>query len=117
MKTLPFAEAEPGATALELLLSLVLQWGEDAGLSLSQTLARITSAPVQVLGDSLGSLSSSAGKLVTGGVADLCLFAPGERWVVKSDALRSQGKHTPFAGHELPGRVKCTVVSGQVAFE
>jgi dihydroorotase len=32
-------------------------------------------------------------------------------------ALRSQGKHTPFAGHELPGRVRCTVVGGQVAYE
>jgi dihydroorotase len=117
MKTLPFAEAEPGATALELMLSLVLRWGEEAGLTLAQSLARITSAPVQVLGDSLGSLSSSAGKLVVGGVADLCLFAPSERWAVKPDALRSQGKHTPFSGHELPGRVKCTVVSGQIAHE
>jgi dihydroorotase len=117
MKNLPFAEAEPGATALELLLSLTLQWGEEAGLGLSATLAKLTSAPVNVLGDSLGSLASSAGKLVEGGVADLCLFDPTERWAVRPDVLRSQGKHTPFAGHELPGKVKCTVVSGQVAHE
>jgi len=117
LKTLPFAEAEPGATALELLLSLALQWGEESGLSLVKTLATITSGPVDVLGDSLGSLASSAGKLVEGGVADLCLFHPTERWAVRPDALKSQGKHTPFSGHELPGRVKCTLVSGQVAHE
>ena len=117
LKNLPFAEAEPGATALELLLSLALQWGEESGLSLSATLAKLTSAPVSVLGDSLGSLASSAGKLVEGGVADLCLFHPTERWAVQPDALKSQGKHTPFAGHELPGKVKCTLVSGQIAHE
>jgi dihydroorotase len=116
-KTLPFAEAEPGATGLELLLSLALKWGSESGQSLLQTLAKITSAPVGVLGDSLGSLAASAGKLVEGGVADLCLFDPEARWIVRSGNLRSQGKHTPFGGYELPGRVRCTLVGGAVAYE
>jgi len=116
-KTLPFAEAEPGATGLELLLSLALKWGDEHELSLLQTLAKITSAPVDVLGDSLGSLAASAGKLVEGGVADLCLFDPQARWIVRSGNLRSQGKHTPFGGYEIPGRVRCTLVAGAVAYE
>jgi dihydroorotase len=116
-KTLPFAEAEPGATGLELLLSLALKWGSENGQSLPQTLAKITSAPVDVLGDSLGSLAASAGKLVEGGVADLCLFDPDARWIVRSGNLRSQGKHTPFGGYEVPGRVRCTLVAGAVAYE
>jgi dihydroorotase len=117
LKNLPFAEAEPGATGLELLLGLALRWGEEMGLSLPRTLATVTSAPVKVLAEALGSLASSAGKLVEGGVADLCLFHPDERWAVRPGALKSQGKHSPFAGHELPGRVKCTLVSGHVAHE
>jgi len=117
LKALPFAEAEPGATALELLLSLALRWGEEIGQPLARTLSKLTSAPVQVLGDALGSLASSAGKLAVGGMADLCIFDPNERWVVQSSAFKSQGKHTPFEGHELPGRVKCTVVAGHVAYE
>jgi dihydroorotase len=116
-KTLPFAEAEPGATGLELLLSLALKWGADAGLSLPKTLATVTRGPVAVLGDALGSLSASAGRLVDGGVADLCLFDAAAYWPVTGAALKSQGRHTPFAGLELPGRVRCTVVSGHVAFE
>ena len=116
-KTLPFAEAEPGATGLELLLSLALKWGSENGQSLLQTLAKITSAPVDVLGDSLGSLAASAGKLVEGGVADLCLFDPDARWIVRSGNLRSQGKHTPFGGYEVTGRVRCTLVAGAVAYE
>ena len=34
-KNLPFAEAEPGATGVELLLSLALHWGAAAGLPLA----------------------------------------------------------------------------------
>ena len=77
MKNLPFGEAEPGATGLELLLSLALRWGRDSGLGLPQTLSRVTHDPVRVLGDALGSLATSAGRLVQGGVADVCLFDAG----------------------------------------
>jgi dihydroorotase len=116
-KNLPFAEAEPGATGLELLLGLALKWAHDDGVPIARALATITSAPVAVIGEALGSLAASAGRLVEGGVADVCVFAPGERWAVAPAALRSQGKHTPFAGHELPGRVHFTLVAGSVAFE
>jgi dihydroorotase len=120
-KTLPFGEAEPGATGLELLLGLALKWGEEQGLGLAATLARVTSEPVRVLGPALGSLAASTGRLVEGGVADLCLFDPAARWSVTPDKLASQGKHTPFAFHtsamELPGRVVATLVAGGVAYE
>ncbi len=121
MKQLPFGEAEPGATGLELLLSLALRWGADSGLPLAQALARVTCDPVRVLGGSLDSLASSAGRLVEGGVADICLFDPAVEWTVSPDALLSQGKHTPFAfastGMALPGRVQATWVAGTLAFE
>jgi len=116
-KTLPFAEAEPGASGLELLLSLALKWGADDGVPLLRTLATVTTAPVAVIGDALGSLAASAGRLVEGGVADVCVFDAGAHWQVTPAALRSQGKHTPFAGYELPGRVRCTLVAGSVAFD
>jgi len=121
MKNLPFGEAEPGATGLELLLSLALRWGTDHGVALPQTLARITTDPVRVLGGALGSLASSAGRIVEGGVADLCLFDPAAEWRAEPAALASQGKHTPFAfaatGMALPGRVMATLVAGTLAFE
>ncbi|MCM5678748.1 dihydroorotase [Schlegelella sp. S2-27] len=116
-KTLPFGEAEPGATGLELLLSLALKWGRDTGAGLMRPLAVVTSEPVRVLGDAIGSLASSTGRLVEGGLADLCLFDPEATWRVEPAQLKSQGRHTPFTGYELPGRVRCTVVAGQVAYE
>jgi dihydroorotase len=121
MKNLPFGEAEPGATGLELLLSLALRWGRDQGLPLAQTLARVTLGPVQVLGDALESLAGSAGRVMPGGVADLCLFDPDAEWQVTPQALHSQGKHTPFAfagtGMAMLGQVRATLVAGTVAFE
>ena len=117
-KTLPFAEAEPGATGLELLLSLSLKWGADNGKDgLMRALEVLTSAPAKVLGASLGSLAPSAGQLVKGGVADVCVFDAAAQWTPEPAALRSQGKHTPFSSHLLPGRVRYTLVGGHLAFQ
>jgi dihydroorotase len=113
-KLLPFGEASPGATGLELLLSLMLKWADDergaAKDALSRALARVTSDAARVAG-------LKAGDLSVGACADIVLFDPDVRWTVKSSALASQGKHTPFLGYELTGQVKATIVSGQVAFQ
>jgi dihydroorotase len=116
-KTLPFAEAEPGATGLELLLSVALKWSHDGGVPLARALAVVTHEPARVLGGALGTLQASIGRIAEGGVADLCIVDPQAYWTVTPEALASQGKHTPFGTCELPGRVRHTVVGGQVAFE
>jgi dihydroorotase len=116
-KTLPFAEAEPGATGLELLLPLALKWGQDSGTGLMRALAALTSEPARVLGAGVGTLQGSCGRLIVGGAADVCVFDPQEHWLVEASALRSQGKHTPFSGYELPGRVRCTIVAGQIVWD
>jgi dihydroorotase len=116
-KNLPFAQAEPGASSIELLLGLALKWGRDAKLPLAHTLATVTSRPAALLAPALASLGASIGKLAEGAAADLCVFDPEAMAPVSSAALVSQAKHTPFAGTELPGRVAYTLVGGQVAFE
>ncbi len=111
-KLLPFAEASPGATGLELLLSLVLKWAEDSrsAVSLLQALARVSCEPARVA-------NLPCGQIAIGHVADICLFDPVARWKVATGAIVSQGKHTPFLGYELPGVVKATIVAGHLAFE
>lgn len=116
-KALPFAEAEPGATGLELLLSLAYRWAQESGLPLVQALSVVTCRPAGILGASLGTWAGSVGRLVVGGVADVCVFDPQAVWTVQPECLRSQGRHTPFGGYELPARVRYTVVDGRVAFE
>ncbi|PQP01050.1 dihydroorotase [Massilia phosphatilytica] len=111
-KVLPFGEASPGATGLELLLALMLKWAAEQGSegALSTALAKITSDPARTAG-------LSAGTLAQGASADVVLFDPDTRWTVNAAALASQGKHTPFLGYELAGQVKATIVAGHVAFE
>ncbi|WP_211460712.1 dihydroorotase [Collimonas silvisoli] len=113
-KLLPFGEATPGATGLELLLSLALKWAEEcvspAQQGLSRALAKITTDAARVA-------SLAAGQLAVGSVADICIFDPAARWQVEAKELASQGKHTPFLGYELSGRVKTTIVAGHIAFE
>lgn len=109
-KQLPFAEAEPGATGLELLLPLALKWGAARKLPLAKTLARVTSDPARILG-------VKSGRIEAGAPADLVLFDPQQSWRVVPAALRSQGKNTPFIGYELAGRVRTTIVAGSVVYE
>lgn len=108
-KLMPFAESEPGATALELLLPLALKWGNEAGLALSRTLAAVTDRPARVLG-------VEAGELGIGRAADVCIFDPAATVRISADGLRSQGKNTPFLGYELPGKVRWTLVNGTVVY-
>ena len=114
-KALPFAESEPGATGLELLLSLTYKWAQDSGIALNQALGVVTHRSAAVVGSAFGNLAASAGRLVIGGTADICVFDPHAAWTVEACALCGQGRHTPFGGYELPGRVRATFVGGQLA--
>ncbi|AGX87604.1 dihydroorotase [Candidatus Symbiobacter mobilis] len=116
-KTLPFAEAEPGATALELLLSLAYQWHLEDGVSPLRCVQAVTSTPSEVLGSALGTRQGRTGRLQVGGLADVCVFDPRHEWVLGTEALCSQGKHTPFVGRMLHGRVRATIVGARVAYE
>lgn len=109
-KQVPFGEAEPGATGLELLLPLTLKWAADEGIALPAALAKITSEPAKLIG-------GSAGALEVGRPADVCVFDAQRWWKVERAALRSQGKNTPFLGLEVPGKVLYTLVDGQVVHE
>ncbi len=109
-KQMPFGEAEPGATGLELLLPLALKWADEDRIDLLDAIARITLDPARVLG-------LDAGYLAVGHVADLCLFDPEKRWRVEPAALRSQGKNTPFLGYEMQATVVYTLIEGQIVFD
>ncbi|MBM3352794.1 MAG: dihydroorotase [Betaproteobacteria bacterium] len=106
-KQLPFAEAEPGATGLELLLPLTLKWAAARKLPLAAALARVTSDPARVLG-------VQSGRIAPGAPADLVLFDPEAPFRLGAETLRSQGRNTPFMGYELAGRVRATLVAGNI---
>ncbi|BCK88866.1 dihydroorotase-like protein [Sideroxyarcus emersonii] len=108
-KQLPFAEAEAGATGMELLLPLMLKWADEEKIPLLDALARVTINPAQLLGVKMGHLS-------VGAHADVCVFDPAAAWKIEPAALKSQGKNTPFNGYTLQGKVHHTIVEGHVAY-
>jgi dihydroorotase len=108
-KQAPFAESEPGATGLELLLPLTLKWATEMKLPLVKALARVTSDPARVMG-------IRAGTLAPGNAADICVFDPEGSVRISRQTLRSQGKNTPFLGKTLKGRVRCTLIDGHLAY-
>src|SRR6218665_1461352 len=75
-RALPFAQAEPGATGLGLLLSLALKWSQDSGLPLVRALARGTCGAARGLGAAPGQWQNSLGRSLEGGVGDLCIVDP-----------------------------------------
>ncbi|PKO87656.1 MAG: dihydroorotase [Betaproteobacteria bacterium HGW-Betaproteobacteria-12] len=108
-KLLPFGEAKPGATGLEVLLPLTLKWAAAAGIDLAQALARITSAPAGILG-------LAEAHLAPGAIADVCIFDPAADWLLTGESLRSRGKNSPWLGHMLTGKVRATLVAGRIVY-
>ncbi len=109
-KLLPFAESEAGATGLELLLPLSLKWATENKIALGTAIARLTSNPAQILGIDTGHLSPNSD-------ADICIFDPEQYWKIEARSLLSQGKNTPFLGHELAGKVRYTLLEGQIIYK
>ena len=104
-KMVPFAEAKPGMTALELLLPLTLAWAKEEKIDLLEALSAITSRPAAILG-------VDEGQLAAGKAADLCIFDPEKIWTPSSETLYSLGKNTPFIDRPISGKVVRTLVNG-----
>ena len=109
-KLAPFAEAEVGATGLELLLALTLKWAYQEKVGLLHAIALVSQASAHILGIPAGELSLNSD-------ADICIFDANEYWKINPGVLKSQGKNTPFNGLEMAGKVKFTLVHGQVVYQ
>lgn len=109
-KQLPFADAEPGTTGLELLLPLTLKWASEDQVPMAQALSKITAGAANILG------ATQAGRLTVGSRADITVFDPAQHWLVSAASLVSQGKHTPYTGHEIAGRARYTLVGGRCVY-
>ncbi len=124
-KNVPFAQATPGASAIELLLSLTLKWAQADQVPLIRALARVGHTAAAAIGSQA---AHGAGHIALGARADLCLVNMSSTWQVASaggetpgaERLFSQSQLTPFAfdacGMALPGRVVATWVAGRQVF-
>ncbi len=112
-KQVTYTDAAFGISCLETALGSALALVHSGQLTLSSLVERMTVGPARVLGPSFTELAS----LEPGTPADIVLFDPNAEWVVDADKFESKGKNTPLQGVTLKGKVKATLVRGEVVFQ
>ncbi len=109
-KEIEFDQAAHGVTGLETALPLTLHLVRDGVLSLSEAVQKLTVNPARILGLPYGTLS-------VGKSADLTIFDAQAGWRLDPLASRSRSQNTPFAGWDLTGKVRLTMVDGRVVYD
>jgi dihydroorotase len=109
-KERPFEEAPPGMLGLETALAITITELVDPGvLKLEDALALLSWKPAAIAG-----LAQHGGPVQPGAAANLTVFDPRNEWVVQPERLASRARNTPFAGRTLRGKVRHTVLFGDV---
>ncbi len=110
-KARPLTEAPSGMVGLETSLAVTLSYLFHTGkMTLSDILRKMTLNPAAIL-------RIPCGRLAIGGAADVTVFDPEESWTVDPAKFKSMSRNTPFAGRQLRGKVKYTIVDGQIVYK
>ena len=110
-KAKPLTEAPSGMVGLETALAVTLTYLYHTGeMNLSDILRKMTINPACIL------RLPTKGRLSIGADGDMVIFDPDEEWVVEPSQFASRGRNTPFGGKTLKGKVKYTIVGGQVVY-
>ncbi len=110
-KAKPLTEAPSGMVGLETALAITLTELYHSGrMELADILRKMTFNPSCILG-------INKGRVAIGGSADLTLFDPDEEWVIDPQQFASKGRNTPFAGRRVKGKVKYTIVNGNMIYQ
>ena len=108
-KRLPFGEAAPGAIGLETILSAGLRLVHAGQVNLPRLLHALSTRPAEILG-------LPQGRLQKGAPADVIRFDPEEPYVLDPALLHSRSRNTPFDWARMEGKVKLTVVAGEIVW-
>jgi dihydroorotase len=109
-KEIEFEQAANGIIGLETTLPLCLRLIRDAGISIETVVAALTANPARVLG-------VPCGRLTPGGLADLAVIDPDYVWTVDPSQFHSKSRNTPFAGWQMVGAARATIVGGRVVWQ
>jgi len=103
--------SKSGFGGTEWLLSGLYSEGKKRGLSENRMAQLACRNPARRYG------LENKGDIAVGLDADLVLLDPGETFTVRSADSESAQGYTPFEGQELTGRVKTTILRGQVVYD
>jgi len=103
----------PGIPGTETMVPVLVSEGYNKGrLSLSRLVEVLSTFPAIHYG-----LYPKKGSLSVGGDADFTVIDPDEEWTINEKETQSMAKYNPLHGLKLKGRVKTTIVRGQVVFD
>lgn len=109
-KNVEYNLAAFGISGLETSFALsYTQLVKGGALTLCELADKMSAAPARVLG-------LEGGAIEEGAVADLTIADLSEKWTIDPKDFVSKGKNTPFAGREVYGKVKYTLVDGEVKY-
>lgn len=109
-KNVEYALAAFGISGLETSFALsYTQLVRSGALTLPELAEKMSAAPARILG-------LEGGAIEEGAPADLTIADLGEKWTVDPAQFVSKGKNTPFAGREVYGKVKYTLVDGEIRY-
>lgn len=106
-KTVPFAEAPPGAIGLELALPLLWHRFVETGLWTAIELwSALSTRPAICLQQKPPAIAPSpAGTQAIAQPAEMILFNPQQGWIAKPQSLKSSASNTPWLNQEIQGQV------------
>jgi dihydroorotase len=105
VKEAGFDEAPPGMLGLETAFPLALR----LGLPIERVLALLSWNPARIA----GLTAEHGGPVAAGRPANLTVLDLDASWTVAPDRLASRSRNTPYAGWELTGRARHTVLRGE----
>ena len=110
-KKRPMAEAPFGIVGSETAVALTLTCLVEEGyLTPYQMAEKMSTNPARIL-------RIDKGSLIPGKPADVTIIDPAEEYVIDVNEFTSKGKNSPFHGKKVKGRVKMTIVDGDVVYE
>ena len=110
-KARSLTRAPSGMIGLETSLAIALtQLYHTRRMDLPAIIKRMSTTPADIL-------RLPRGRMSLGAQADLVLFDPDEEWTVDPEQFASKARNTPFAGWKVKGKVKYTIVKGEVIYQ
>ncbi len=108
-KNVDFTKAPSGIIGLETALPLaVTELVMKNRLSMIHMLSKFTSNPARYY-------KLNKGNLQVGKPADVCIFDPNQEYIV--EGFKSKSSNSPFLGRSLYGKVKYTIVGGNIVYK
>lgn len=110
LKERPFDEASGGMLGLETSLSLSLT---ELGLPIERVLALMSWQPARIARVE----ANHGGPIAAGRDANLVVIDPQVSWIVDRLALASKAHNTPYQDRKLKGRVRHTLLHGELVVQ